>query len=112
LAEADPLTLSAGKSKLSKQAFVNDLLQNEKVAISDVLPDIVGDIKFNDRDYKVYIESVNDEKLDALAKENEVLQLQSAVTVDDEYFWDGEAADVTVPVYLSSTENSTTSVTT
>jgi hypothetical protein len=113
LAQANPIAPTAkslGKTKISSQAFTSVLLKNEKIAISEVMTNVVDEIKVNNKDFKIYVEVFNEDKLAALAKSSDIQLINSGVTVDEGYYWDGVVEEVTVPVYLSTSEDGSTGV--
>lgn len=93
------------KDKMSKAALAGRLLSDEKIDLAEVMVDAPKSITVDNKEYHIFIESPNEDKLSVFAKGNSASEVECAVAVDDQYFWDGVSNEVTVPVQLVYNEN-------
>ncbi len=99
-------TGQVNKSKMNKATFINRLLTEEKVDMYEVMTGAPKTIKVDGKECKVIIEAANEDKLNSFAKGSSATEVECAIAVDDQYFWDGVSSEVTVPVQLVYDENS------
>jgi len=112
---SDGLEKTSMKASLMKASTLQKIMTEEKIALTELSPDIPEEIMVEGKPKTLVLEIFNEETLKASMTSSGTLQKKAqlpgyGVIEDDEVFWDSNLPTVTVPAYLSYDENGTTSV--